>query len=315
VVAGSGDDAAITAPRGASVTSVDMAIEGVHFRRETAPPEAIGSKALAAALSDLAAMGAVAGEAYVQLGLPDGVSAAECLEIADGMARVARESGVEVLGGDLSRAPVLILAVTVVGHAPSPEALVRRSGARAGDVVCVTGQLGAAAAGLRLLESPELAEGLESAVADELRSRQLRPQPRLAAGRALAHAGATAMIDISDGLAEDARHVAVASGVRLVIDAGATPIAAGVEAVAEAVGVEALQLAVAGGEDYELLATLPDGALESAAEVLAAEGLPLSRLGQVETGERVAILGESGREIDAEGFDHLSGRPNPARPS
>ena len=286
----------------------------MHFRRETAPADAIGHKALAAALSDLAAVGAAAGEAYVQLGLPDNLSADECLEIADGMAAVAREHGVDVLGGDLSRAPVLILAVTVVGHAPSPEALVQRSGARAGDAVCVTGRLGGAAAGHRLLELPELADGLEGAVADELRSGQLRPQPRLAAGRALAQAGATAMIDISDGLAADARHVAEASGMRLLIDGGAIPIAAGVEAVAVAAGVDALQIAIGGGEDYELLATLPQDALEAAAEALAAEGLALSRLGRVEAGEGVAILGESGAEIDAEGFDHLSGRPNPARP-
>ena len=104
VVAGSGDDAAITDPSGATATSVDLAIEGVHFRRETAPAEAIGAKALAAALSDLAAMAAVPGEAYVQMGLPEEMSAAECLKIADGMAAVAREHGVEVLGGDLSRA-------------------------------------------------------------------------------------------------------------------------------------------------------------------------------------------------------------------
>jgi thiamine-monophosphate kinase len=313
VAAGSGDDAAITVPRGATVTSVDLAIEGVHFRRETAAPEAIGHKALAAALSDLAAMGAAAGEAYVQLGLPDDVNEDECLEVADGMAGVAREYGVELLGGDLSRAPVLILAVTVVGHAPSPGELVRRSGATQGDVVCVTDRLGGARAGLELLERPELADAVNRAHADELRARQLRPEPRLSAGRALAAAGATAMIDLSDGLAGDARHVAERSGVRIEIDAGSIPLAPGVEAVAEAAGLDAVRLAVGGGEDYELLATLPPSALEEAAAALAAEGVALSRVGRVAAGEGVAILDESGAEIDVEGFDQLRDRRSPAR--
>jgi thiamine-monophosphate kinase len=315
VVAGSGDDAAITVPGGATVTSVDMAIEGVHFRRETAPPDAIGHKALAAALSDLAAMGAVAGEAYVQLGVPDAVGEDECLQIAGGMAAVARAHGVAVLGGDLSRAPVLILAVTVVGHAPSPAELVRRSGARAGDAVCVTGRLGGAAAGLQLLERPELADGLDRALADDLRARQLRPEPRLTAGRVLAAAGATAMIDLSDGLAADARHIAECGGVRIEIESGAVPIAAGVEEVARAAGMDALHLAAGGGEDYELLVALPADAQEGAAAALSSEGLELSRVGRVATGEGVAILDESGSEIDVGGFDHLRDRRSQARPS
>jgi thiamine-monophosphate kinase len=312
-VAGSGDDAAVTVPRGATVTSVDLVIEGVHFRRSTAPPETIGHKALAAALSDLAAMGAIAGEAYVQLGLPDDVSEAECLAIADGMAGVARDHGVEVLGGDISRTPALLLAVTAVGHAPSPGDLVRRSGASEGDVVCVTGALGGAAAGLVLLERPELGEDMGAPVVDELRRRQLRPEPRLSAGRALAEAGATAMIDLSDGLAGDARHLAELSDVRIEIEASAIPMEPGVAEVAEVAGLEAIALAAGGGEDYELLATLPPGAFDAAAEALAGDGLALTRFGRVAAGSGVAILGESGRALDVEGFDHLRDRPSPPR--
>jgi thiamine-monophosphate kinase len=119
VVAGSGDDAAITQPSGAVVTSVDMVIDGVHFRRATASPGAIGHKALAAALSDLAAMGAIAGEAYVQLALPDDFDESATLELGDGLGALAAEHGVTVLGGDVSRSPVLALALTVVGYADS----------------------------------------------------------------------------------------------------------------------------------------------------------------------------------------------------
>jgi len=229
------------------------------------------------------------------------------------MTGVARDHGIEVLGGDISRSPVLLLAVTAVGHASSPGDLVHRSGASLGDVVCVTGALGAAAAGLMLLERPELAEGMSAAVADELRRRQLRPEPRLRAGRALAEAEATAMIDLSDGLAGDARHIAEQSGVRIEIEASAIPMASGVADVAEALGSDSLKLTAGGGEDYELLATLPPAAFDPAAAALAAYDLALNRCGRVVAGSGAAILGESGRALDVEGFEHLRGRQSPHR--
>ena len=312
VVAGSGDDAAITVPVGATVTSVDMAVEGVHFRRDTAPPDAIGHKALAAALSDLAAMGAVAGEAYVQLGLPEDIDEEFCLALADGLGAVAAEHGVAVLGGDVSRAPVLILAATVVGHAEAAGSLVRRSGAREGDVVCVTGELGAAAAGLALLERPELAAELPAEVAESLRTRQLRPQPQLAAGGALAQAGASAMIDVSDGLGADARHLADAGGVRIEIQTELLPVAGGVEAVAASLGTDATRLAAGGGEDYELLATLPTGGFEAAAAALQRAGLTLTRVGRVASGAGISLRHETGAELEAEGYDQLRGVPRSA---
>jgi thiamine-monophosphate kinase len=305
VALGSGDDAAITVPDGATATSVDLAVDGVHFRLETAGARSIGRKALAAALSDLAAMGAVAGEAFVQLGLPEGFAEGDCLELADGLAEVAAEHGVEVLGGDISRAPALTLAVSVVGHAESPEALVRRDGARAGDVVCVTGELGGARAGHLLLERPELGSNLAAPVASALRARQLEPEPRLAAGRALAAGGASAMIDISDGLAGDAEHVARASGVRLELEAERIPIMPGVAGLAATADVDPVELAASGGEDYELLASIPPAALEPAVEALAGGRLALTMIGRVVSGEGVAITRADGSELEVAGYDQL----------
>jgi len=310
---GSGDDAAVTVPGGAVATSVDALVEGVHFRRETATLRQIGRKALSTALSDLAAMGAAPGEAYVWLGAPEDMDEAELLEVGEGLAEVAGETGTTVAGGDLTRAPVLSLAVTVTGHAPEAEDFVTRAGARPGDVLVVTGELGGAAAGLLLIERPSAAD-LDAQAAEALRARQLDPTPRLAAGKALAEAGATAMIDVSDGLAGDAGHVASASGAHLVIDADALPIAPGVEALATATGRDALELAASGGEDYELLAALPPGALAAAREALAALGTPLTAIGRVEAADdgspRAELRRRDGGAVPNRGFDQL----HPRRP-
>lgn len=296
---GSGDDAAVTVPGGATATSVDAIVEGVHFRRGQASLAQIGRKALAAALSDLAAMGAEPGEAYVVLGIPADLDEDGCLELLDGMTAVAAATGTALAGGDVTRAPALTLAVTVVGHAEKPEELVTRAGARPGDALVVTGELGGAAAGLLLLE-----EGRSGPLA----ARQLEPEPRLGAGRALAAAGATAMIDLSDGLGGDAVRLAEASGVGLRIDAGALPIAAGVAEQAAAAGRDPLRLAVSGGEDYELLAALPAERLDEAAAALASVegGVALTRIGEAIAGSEVEIRLPGGGTLPAAGFDQLA---------
>lgn len=308
LVVGSGDDAAVTEVAGAVATTVDAAVEGVHFDRGTSPLRSVGHKALAAALSDLAAMGAEPGEAYVQLGLPEEVGEQECLELADGLAEVAVAHAVAIAGGDVTRAPVLILALTAVGYAPSSSDLVQRSGARPGDTLAVTGELGAAAAGLLTLGRPELTAGIEEQVADELRRRQLRPEPRLAAGRALARVGATAMIDLSDGLGGDAVHLAGASGAAARIELSALPLAEGVSAVADAAGVDEFELATAGGEDYELLAALPPERLERAREALDAIGVRLTVIGEVASGTGVELIDPHGVARTPRGFDQLASR-------
>ena len=304
LVLGSGDDAAITVREGATATSVDALVEGVHFRIPPFAPADVGHKALAVALSDLAAMGAEPGEAYIQLGVPADRDEADLLELADGLARVAATHGVAIAGGDVTRAPVLLLAVTVVGGAPGPEALVRRAGARPGDLLAVTGELGGAAAGLLLISDEPPPASVDEGVAAALRARQLSPEPRLAAGRALAGTGATAMIDISDGLGGDAGHLAAAGEVRLEIDLERVPVQAGVAEVAAAAGRDPLDVAAAGGEDYELLVALPPDRATAAADAVAATGLSLPVLGEVSEGAGVALSGPEGPRAPA-GYDQL----------
>lgn len=304
---GSGDDAAVTVPGGATATSVDAIVDGVHFHCSEASPQAIGRKALATALSDLAAMGAEAGEAYVVLGAPDDLEGDEFDGLLEGLVELAAETGTTLAGGDLTRAPALMLAVTVVGHAREPGELVPRSGAREGDVLVLTGELGGAAAGRLLLDRPELAHVVAEATAERLRRRQLDPTPRLRSGRVLASAGARAMIDLSDGLAGDAQHLARAGRVALKIEAGSLPLAGGVAEVADAAGLDPFELAVSGGEDYELLAALPPDRLAAASTAIDDIGeTRLTPIGEVGTGEGVELRLPAGGLLEIRGYDHFS---------
>jgi thiamine-monophosphate kinase len=275
-----GDDAAVTRARPYAVTSIDTLVDGVHFDRGTHSLRDIGWKALATALSDLAAMGAEAGEAYVSVVLPGDLE--EPIELGHGMEELAAECGATIAGGDVVHGPVLVLTVAVTGWADSEDELVGRDGARPGDLVGVTGELGGSEAGRRLAEAGETAPA-------ELIARHLRPRPRLADGRKLAAAGATAMIDVSDGLATDARHVAERSGVELRIRLDDVPRPAGVSA----------EEAVTGGDDYELLVTVPPGRRD-AADAAA----PLTWVGEVSGGGGLVLLGPDGPVRGLRGYEH-----------
>jgi thiamine-monophosphate kinase len=251
VIAGPGDDAAVVLSKPVSLTSVDAVVQDVHFKLgEGCFSHAdVGFKALAGALSDMAAMGVQAGEAYLVLGAPPGLTEPQALSLIDGAGELAAQTGVGIAGGDVVRCPVLSLTVTVVGWADSTSSPVYRRGAAPGDLVGVTGRLGGAGAGLALMEG-RIALGAQDAA--HVLARARRPRPRLLEGRALAAAGARAMIDLSDGLATDAAHLGRAGGLVLEIDLSLLPLDQGVAEAAAQLATEPWRLAASAGEDYEL---------------------------------------------------------------
>jgi len=285
-----GDDAAVVRARGYAVTSVDTMIDGAHFRRAQLSPHEIGHRALAGALSDLAAMGARTGEAYLALGLPADSEADYVLALVDGAQALARRLGVVIAGGDLVRAPSLSVSFTVVGWTNDPGELVGRDGARPGDLVAVTGTLGAAGAGLAVLDGRVSAgPDLPDATLRALRERYARPEPRLAAARALAAAGARGMIDLSDGLAGDALALAHRSEVAIELSLGSLPLADGVAQAAAQLGADPHAFAASAGEDYELCVCIPASSRRLAEEAVAALTLRLTWIGRVAEGVGVSF--------------------------
>lgn len=257
VLVGPGDDAAVLRVRhGHVVVSTDLVVEGRHFRRDWASAEDVGHRAAAQNLSDVNAMGGRATSLTIGLAAPGDLPAAWALDFARGFADECAAVGASVVGGDLTRADQVVIAVTVLGTCS--QAPVLRSGARPGDVVALHGRQGWAAGGLAVLgrgfRSPRV-----------LVEAYRRPEPPYGAGVVAAEAGATAMIDVSDGLLADAGHVAAASGVAIDVRTSAFEVPEPLQAVGAALGADPLRFLLTGGDDHPLLATfesaaaVPDG--------------------------------------------------------
>lgn len=259
---------------GGIVVTQDALVEGVHFRLDWTSWRDLGYKAAAVNLSDLAASGAVPRALVVSLGAPGDTDVEDLLELYAGL----NEPGVEIVGGDTTRAERVYLSVTALGRS---ERVPGRAGAQPGDALVVTGPLGASAAGFLCLR-----EGIPSPLADAHR----RPPLRLDEGRELA-AHAHAMLDISDGLAADVGHIAARSGCRCVLELERVPVATGVAEIAERFGRDVYELACGFGEDYELLAAVADPG-------------NLTVVGRCEEGENVALL-RAGEPVQLGGWDHF----------
>jgi thiamine-monophosphate kinase len=307
VVVGIGDDCAAIAQEGGQclLWTVDTLVEGVHFDLAYMSLEQLGWKSLAVNVSDVAAMGGQPKQALLSLGWPPARDKVLALEFARGLARAGRDFGVTVIGGDTVAAPGgLTVTITLTGVVAAA-AMVRRAGAGVGDLIYVTGCLGEAAAGLEILR-----RGLkpDPSVSAPLIEAHLAPRPQVRAGRLLAEAGlATAMIDLSDGVATDLDHICRASGVAAHLPAASVPVSPLVVAAAPLLQRDPLKLALNGGEDYQLLFTTSrerTGSLETA--FARAQLPPPRRLGEIVAGQGVWLLrGEEKFEISGQGFDHF----------
>jgi thiamine-monophosphate kinase len=291
VIVGPGDDAAVIEPeRGAlEVLTTDALVEGIHFDRSFVPPEAIGHRALAVNLSDLAAMGARPRAALLSLALPDALEIAVLDGMLDGFISLAGRHHVTLIGGNITRSPgPRMIDVTAIGSVRRRRIL-RRAGSRPGDEVYVTGAIGGAGAGLRALQRSAAAQGPGV-------DRFLRPEPRVRAGSLLgANRAATACVDLSDGLADGVRQLATASGVGISIDAAALPL------------LESdVDEALAGGDDYELLFTVRPsqrGRLRGVRNGLGE--LPITKIGVVTKDPALVLRTASGVRPVPVGYEHF----------
>jgi thiamine-monophosphate kinase len=297
---GIGDDAAAwQCPGSVQVATVDSLVQGVHFPAEVVSWSDLGWKALAVNLSDIAAMGALPRYGLVALSLPGDTEVASVTDLYRGLLELAQTYGVAVIGGNISRAPLLCITITVLGETGPDNLLLTRGAARVGDLVAVTGNLGAAAAGLKMITGNLQYDPL---TAEALRRAFYRPKPRVAEGRLLAENGVKAAIDISDGLVADLGHICRASKVSARIELEQVPAAA---AVREHFGEQALDLALTGGEDYELLFT---ASTEVIAAVKDKAACPVTVIGQIASRGGVALYDGRGERVDytQKGWEHFA---------
>lgn len=308
---GPGDDAAVVKPaRGRrEVLTTDALVDGVHFDQAFVPPDAIGHRALAANLSDLAAMGSEPRAALLSLALPADMGAGALDSLIDGFLRHAAAHRTVILGGNITRTPgPLVINVTAIGTV-KPRRALTRAGARPGDELYVTGCVGDAAAGLAMLQRSAARQeaGPLLDLSSACVTRYLRPEPRLQAGAQLAHHGAaSSCVDLSDGLADGLRQIARASNVGVDIDAAALPISDAARACHASAGTDALASALGGGDDYELLFTVRPrhrGRLRGARRRIG--DLPITRIGVITHSAELVVRDASGARALPTGFEHF----------
>lgn len=305
VVVGIGDDAAVLlpTPRQLQLLTTDMLVESIHFNLTTTTPWQLGYKAIAVNLSDIAAMGGTPRHAVISVALPATTPTEFIINLYQGMKEICREYSVNIVGGDTVSSPQgLVINVTVAGEV-EPANLVKRSGAKTGDIIAVTGVLGNSAAGLDLLS---VGEWEDYAFAWPLVTAHLTPRPQVKTGAILAAAGATSMDDLSDGLASESHEIAEASNVGVRLYAAQIPLSAELKQAVEKLDKQALDYALYGGEDFQLLFTMEP----SNYETLLADhpDLQLVRIGEiVEVSQGVTLVDEEGRVqiLEAQGYNHF----------
>jgi thiamine-monophosphate kinase len=309
VVKDIGDDCAVVRiGKGPAVLfTTDMLIEDVHFVRDAIPPDKLGRKSLAVNISDIAAMGGTPRDAVISIGIPGGLDVEYLDSFYGGMKAMAKGFGVNLLGGDTTSSPRhLVINVALIGEVPEDEILYR-SGARAGDLIFLTGHVGSSAAGLDLLVEKRSFEGGE-----ELLEAHFNPYPHVRAGRIIAGMKAGgALIDVSDGIASDLGHICRESKVGAVIEEEKIPVTERFLAYCAEFGVDRNRLTLRVGEDYVLLGTVPErsaGRLEEALKASACEFFPIGRVG-AEPGIRLKTRDGALRDVEPGGYDHFKTRP------
>jgi thiamine-monophosphate kinase len=314
LVCGIGDDAAVfrSASGKETVITADLLVEDIDFRRTTTPPYLLGHKSLAVSLSDIAAMGSRPQWSLVSVGVPDEVWQTDFVErLYDGLLDLANRYGVQLIGGDTSRTPDKIVIDSIVTGECSAGMAVMRSGAKPGDQIFVTGSLGAAAAGLRLIErGAHLAEQNlgddDSQKLDHILLRQLRPEPRVGWGIVLGEERlATSMIDLSDGLSSDLNRLCAGSGVGALIDSSLLPIDTRVVELCGRRALDPLQLALHGGEDFELLFTVKPGDISRLPRRV--DGVEITCVGEIVSASEGVRISEGSRiwELKPGGWKHF----------
>lgn len=301
---GIGDDAAAVAcsTGNLSLITTDMLVEGIHFDLSLCDPVTLGKKSLSVNLSDIAAMGGTPRHFLLSMAIPPSANLALLDDLIGGMMTRAAEFGVSLIGGDTCSSPDrLVLSLTVLGE-QLPDRIVRRSGAVPGDNVCVTGTVGDSALGLQLLKQGERGEFLIS--------RHLDPTPRVREGRALADAGIpSAMIDVSDGLLADLQHILDSSSAGARLRLADIPLSPHFLARFPTVNDEARALALSGGEDYELLFTVPPARMPALFSLMQEFATPVTVIGSVSASTGLSVVDANGNELPfrSRGFDHFSG--------